>query len=287
MGALFHLDDSKRLISDVHYVISVAMSEAADFPVIHATAEELRSDPGYCFDNANREAVFVLAIQRTLAGKAFFRDAAGVHDVPVDHAMLFTHSEPSSYGYPPGATESYRHRFISFSGAGLKDLFQLIRQDFGSVVSMHTNSEATLLFNEISSHYETRTFRDRLHQSELLYRLLLSLYREQMQDTRTTDPIEFGYHYVKNHFRSPVNLKEVAEKCGISREHFIREFSARYPESPGCMLRRLRLDHARAMLDATRLSVQDIALASGFTSSNSFCRAFRLKHGVSPGAGRK
>jgi len=250
-------------------------------------AEEVRTDPSYHFDNANREAVFVLVIQRTLSGKAFFRDTKGFHDVPADHAMLFTHNEPTGYGYPPEAMEPYRHRFISFSGAGLKDLLRLIRQDFGSVVSMPANSEATSLFNEIGTHYETRTFRDRLHQSELLYRLLLALYREQMQDTRTSDPIEFGYHYVQNHFRSPVNLKEVAQKCGISREHFIREFSARYPESPGHMLRRLRLDHARAMLDATRLSVQDIALASGFTSSNTFCRAYRIKHGLSPGAGRR
>jgi len=263
------------------------MPAPGDFPVVHATAEELRTDPSYHFDNANRDAVFVLVIQRTLSGKAFFRDTTGLHDVPADHAMLFTHNEPTGYGYPLDATEPYRHRFISFSGAGLNDLFRLIRQDFGSIVSMHLNSEATALFNEISSHYETRTFRDRLHQSELLYRLLLALYREQMQDTRTSDPIEFGYHYVQNHFRSPINLKEVAQKCGISREHFIREFSSSYPETPGNMLRRLRLEHSRSMLAATRLSVQDIALASGFTSSNTFCRAYRLKYAISPGAGRR
>lgn len=263
------------------------MSESDDFPIVHVSAEERRTHPDYTFDNADREARYAHVIQRTLEGEAYFRDTSGIHRVPAGQAMLFTHDEHTGYGYPPDATEPYRLRFLTFSGVWLHDLFTRLRADFGSVISMPDNSEATVLFNETCVHFKERTFRDRLHQSELLYRLLLALYREQVQDTRTRDPIEFGYHYVQNHFRSPVNLKEVAQKCGISREHFIREFSSRYPESPGHMLRRLRLQHARAMLDTTRLSVQDIALASGFTSSNTFCRAYRLKHGVSPGAARR
>jgi AraC family carnitine catabolism transcriptional activator len=53
------------------------------------------------------------------------------------------------------------------------------------------------------------------------------------------------------------------------------------------MLRRLRLEHARTMLQTTRLSVQEVALACGFTSSNTFCRAYRQKFARSPGAGRR
>jgi len=103
-----------------------------------------------------------------------------------------------------------------------------------------------------------------------------------VHETHTTDPIEFGYHYLRNHFRSPVNLKIVAAKCGISREHFIRQFSARFAEAPGAMLRRLRLEHADAMLSGTELTVEDVALASGFTNPNSFGRAYRLRFGRSP-----
>ena len=48
------------------------------------------------------------------------------------------------------------------------------------------------------------------------------------------------------------------------------------------MLRRLRLEHADAMLAATQQTVEDVALASGFTSANSFSRAYRQKFGHSP-----
>jgi AraC-like DNA-binding protein len=262
------------------------MSVPDPFPVVNVGAEEIQLSAAYRFENADREGRTALVIQRTQSGAAWFRDPQGRRLVPPGHAMLFTHEEPTAYGYPPEATEPYRLRFISFSPTGTRPLFDRLRADFGPIVRMPDAAEATALFDEIIQRYRQRQFRDRLHESELLYRLLIALYREQVQGTRTSDPIEFGHHYVRNHFRSPVNLKGVAQKCGVSREHFIREFSARYRESPGVMLRRLRLEHAQAMLRTTDLGVQDIALASGFTSSNTFCRAYRGKFGHSPGARR-
>lgn len=262
------------------------MPESEVFSYVRVAADEARSSAHYRFENIGREAPASFVIQRTIAGAAFFADAAGRRLVPVGLAMLFTHAEPTSYGYPPEATEPYRLRFLSFSPGDLKPLFDRLRRDFGAVVRMPENTEATTLFNEIVRRYQQRQFRDRLEQSELLHRLLLALYRDQVQETRQTDPVEFGHHYLQNHFRSPINLKGVAEKCGVSREHFIRQFTGRYRESPGVVLRRLRLEHARAMLLSTQLSVQDVALASGFTSSNTFCRAYRARFGQSPGERR-
>jgi AraC-like DNA-binding protein len=262
------------------------MPKSDPFIVVHVGAEEIQRSVEYRFDNARREGRFALVIQRTLSGEAFFRDASGEQRVRAGQAMLFTHNEPTGYGFPADAAEPYALRFLAFSEAGAKEIFDRLRAEFGSVVRMPDESEATALFDEAIDRYQRRQFRDRFHESELVYRLLIALYREQVQETRTSDPIEFGHHYVRNHFRSTVNLKGVAQKCGVSREHFIREFSRRYRESPGVMLRRLRLEHARAMLAATVLSVEEIALASGFASSNTFCRAFRTRFGKTPGAER-
>ncbi len=265
---------------------SVAAESADPFAVVHGAAEEQQGDAGYRYDNATRGDPDRLVVQRTLGGAAFFRDAAGERLVPAGCAMLFTHREPTSYGFPPGATEKYRHRYLAFSPAGVRPLFDRIRVDFGSVVRMPEESEATALFEELFEGVRRRKLRDRFHESELIYRLLIALYREQVRDARERDPVEFGQHYLRNHFRSPINLKGVAAKCGITREHFIREFGARYGESPGAMLRRLRLEHARTMLAATELGLAEIARASGFANPNTLGRAFRARFGRSPGERR-
>jgi len=255
------------------------------FGVVRSAAEEVQTAPSYFWDNRNRGADNRLVIQRTLDGCAFFHDKRGRRLVPAGHSMLFTQAEPTRYGYAEETEKPYRLRFLSLSPSpSLLPLFEQLRTDFDSVLPMPDDSESMALFREIFTRFKQRTFYDRFHQSELAYRLLIALYREQVHETRSSDPIEFGYHFLKSHFRSGVNLKCIAGKCGVSREHFIRQFGVRYGEPPGKMLRRLRLEHADAMLAATRLGVEAVALASGFASPNGFGRAYRLKFGRSPRA---
>ncbi|MGH7995262.1 MAG: helix-turn-helix domain-containing protein [Opitutaceae bacterium] len=263
--------------------------EADAFTSIRAADEELQTSAAYLWDNNQRprEIWNVLTVQVTLSGAGFYRDGSAERRVPSGYAMLFTHHEPTIYGYPRGATEAYRLRYVQILPAPtITPLYFQVRRDFGSVVAMPDGSEPAALFGELFARYDQRTFRDRFHESELLHRFFVALYREQVQETKTTDPIEFGHHYLRNHFRSPINLKTIAAKCSVSREHFIREFSERFEEPPGTMLRRLRIEHAHSMLAATQQTVEDVALASGFTSANSFGRAYRQKYGHSPRAYR-
>ena len=258
------------------------------FAALFGVAEEVRTSAAYFHDNARRGDANGLVIQRTISGAGFFCEGGARQLVPASTATIFTHREATSYGYPPDATEPYRFRYLVITPTrSLLSLSKWLRKDFGSVVRLPADSEAGALFEELFKRFEAHTFRDRFHESELLYRLLIALYREQVCETRTTDPIEFGHHYLRDRFRSPINLKSIAAKCGVTREHFIRTFTERFGETPGALLRRLRLEHARAMLVATGLSVEEVALASGYASSNAFCRAYRRSYRCSPATSRQ
>jgi len=165
-------------------------------------------------------------------------------------------------------------------------LFDGLRGEFGAVLRMAVEGEASAVVREIGRRLRTRTFRDRFQEAELLHQLLVALYREQVAATQIQDPVEYGHHFLRDNFRSPINLKEVAERCGVSREHFIRAFGKRFGEPPGELMRRLRLEQAQRMLGATQLAIQEVATACGFTDANTFCRAYRLRYGTSPGAAR-
>jgi len=257
------------------------------FAVVQAAEDELKSDPKYRWDNAARTDGTALVVQRTIAGTGFLEDVEGRHEVPPGFAILFSHGEDTRYGFPPESTVPYRLQFIAFRPTSfVSELFDRVRRDFGSVVRLPEVSEAQALFVEIMKRFRAHNFRDRFEECELLIRLLIALYREQVEDSRSSDPIEFGYHFLHNRFRLPINLKLVAEECRVSREHFIREFTRRFRESPGAMLRRLRLEHAQSVLKTTELSVEDVALANGFTSTDTFSRAFRRQYGMTPAEAR-
>lgn len=258
------------------------------FGIIQIAAEEVRTDPSYFFDNQNRPDGSGLVVQLTIGGAAFFRDASGERLVPRGDAMLFSHQEASVYGYPPGATEPYRHQYIEFSDClTLRTVFSELMREFGAIVSIPENSRARGIFNEILERFRTGAFEDRYHESELLYRLLISIYREQIERTRGRDPIEFGYQYILNRFRYASNLKGVAAACGVSREYFAREFKQRYGKSPGGFLKELRMRHAESLLKTTSMPVEEIAVASGFAGVSAFIRRFKQCYGASPGAFRE
>lgn len=69
--------------------------------------------------------------------------------------------------------------------------------------------------------------------------------------------------------------------------HLHRMFSAVAGETPKRFIQRLRLDRAAVMLLTCDDSVLEVALACGFQSHESFCRAFHRRFGVQPREYRK
>ena len=186
------------------------------FPSVLNAEDQDRSTPAYRFENLARWDALNVVVQRTRGGEAWFRDSLGKqHVAPAEHAMLFTHDEPSCYGYPENGSEVYRLRYLTFAIRGLAPVFRSLRETFGPILRMPARSQATTLFDEVYERFNLKAFDDRFQEAELIHRLFIALYREQMQNTRITDPIEYGYHYLRGHLRSPISLKTVASICGV------------------------------------------------------------------------
>lgn len=74
----------------------------------------------------------------------------------------------------------------------------------------------------------------------------------------------------------------MARRVGISTRHLERLFRRHTGRSPLQMLVEMRLSRAYALLAQTDLPVGDIALAAGFSSTQTFSRRFRDRFGVLP-----
>jgi AraC family transcriptional regulator len=79
----------------------------------------------------------------------------------------------------------------------------------------------------------------------------------------------------------------LAALAGRSPFHAHRALRAALGETPKQFTLRLRIDCAAAALLSSRRSILDIALACGFESHEAFCRAFRRRFRMSPGAYRQ
>ncbi len=84
------------------------------------------------------------------------------------------------------------------------------------------------------------------------------------------------------HNPASVTLDELADVAGLSKYHFLRQFSQVVGMTPGAYLRTLRLCHAARKLRTTNLPILDIALSVGFADHPSFSRAFARHMGMTP-----
>jgi AraC-like DNA-binding protein/mannose-6-phosphate isomerase-like protein (cupin superfamily) len=77
-------------------------------------------------------------------------------------------------------------------------------------------------------------------------------------------------------------VEELARAAGVSAGHLGASFRKRTGLTIHQYLAKLRVEHARALLEQTELSITDIALRSGFDDSGYLTRMFRRATGTSP-----
>ncbi|MGL5437240.1 MAG: effector binding domain-containing protein [Lachnospiraceae bacterium] len=88
--------------------------------------------------------------------------------------------------------------------------------------------------------------------------------------------------YMENHLDDAVSVHEVAKASGYSYYHFTRIFKSVLGESIGNYLKKRRLSRAAHKLLYSERKIIDIAMESGFVSSETFSRAFKIVYQVSP-----
>ncbi|MDH0092697.1 GlxA family transcriptional regulator [Achromobacter mucicolens] len=102
-----------------------------------------------------------------------------------------------------------------------------------------------------------------------------------------SDRIQRALVYAKEHLRNPLTVDELAEAARLSPRQFSRVFREETGHSPAKVVELLRLEAARAMLEAGRHSLDIVARDTGFADRNRMRRAFLRAYGQPPSGVRR
>ena len=97
-----------------------------------------------------------------------------------------------------------------------------------------------------------------------------------------SDKITFVIQTMNKEYYENYTLLDYAKMCSMSKYHFLRIFRDITGLSPLEYRNRIRLEHAKDLLEDLSLSVNEIGFQLGFSSPSYFCEAFKKKTGVSP-----
>ncbi|GAM15094.1 AraC family transcriptional regulator [Mesobacillus selenatarsenatis] len=92
--------------------------------------------------------------------------------------------------------------------------------------------------------------------------------------------------YIEENLADEIDFREVAKRAYCSEYHFKRMFSFLAGVSLSEYIRRRKLTLAAFDLKASNMKVIDVAMKYGYSSPDSFARAFQVLHGITPSEAR-
>lgn len=167
--------------------------------------------------------------------------------------------------------------WITYNGKGAMGHFP-----FKSEIRRFDGFEA--FYKRIIRHKNKKNWR--FETSSVLYGLLLELSLcESVAESEIVGEfidISAAVQYISSHYFETVELSTLASLVGVSEGHFCRMFKKYTHMRPIEYITHLRIERAKAYLvEDPNMSITDIALAVGYTSSSYFSKVFREGVGMS------
>jgi len=151
--------------------------------------------------------------------------------------------------------------------AGIDLMLALVEEDHGRRVAMAVARRLVLFLRRSG------------HQAQFSS----ALRRQESEPPRLRDIAAF----VVEHIDEPLPVERIAVAAGMSPRSLARWCRAHLGESPAELVRRLRIDEARRLLEETSLPLKDVTARTGLGDASTMWRVFTRRLGVTPAAYRQ
>jgi transcriptional regulator GlxA family with amidase domain len=105
--------------------------------------------------------------------------------------------------------------------------------------------------------------------------------------TAQREPLRDVQQYITEHPDADLCVESLAARANLSPRHFARAFQAETGTTPGRYVERVRLEHARRLLEDSADGVECISRACGYGTPEAMRRAFVKRLGTAPAEYRR
>jgi AraC-like DNA-binding protein len=207
---------------------------------------------------------------------------SGQQQVRLDPGMVLATHQPSAARLVVAA-EGVSVLWILFRGLPVREYFDQITARFGPVHALAPMSAPVRLAEELVRAVRGNRPRSPFFWSEHVYRFL-SAWHQHLDQHRP--PLHRLLAMAPKALRLlpsvPRTVKSFARQLGYSPSYLTRQIAKRWKDTPGRLLREIRLGDAAHRLIHSADSVQGIAARAGYASVPAFITAFKRAHGRTP-----
>lgn len=243
---------------------------------------EQRTHEIYAWDGRNRGTSPFLVIQHTTFGEGRLDYAGAQYRLTPGQTMLVTVPHAHRYWLEKGG--HWEYFWAVLHGREAMRLARQILEAAGPVMmldSVQTDRLAAACLTLITTAKPTPG-----QASTAAYAAMTTLHDAtfgmRTADTPLPAALTRVTDFIEANIALPLPVDRLATVAGISRAHFVRQFSAATGQPPSDYVLNRRLERIERLLLATEMKVADIAAATGFNDANYLAKAFRRHRGLSP-----
>lgn len=224
-------------------------------------------------------------VSYTYAGKGTLRYEGKVYTLSEGDGFVIDCRKHQAYAC---SGTSWKHVDIHFWGGKAESLLRCF-QETGLVSFTFSASEFNRLAEQLLDSYTTPSAFRSLYIDNALSGLLLTILKKSEREGNSGIPPAYRHmlRYMEKNYMDPLSLDDLAERFHISKFHLSREFRRFTGYAPGEYLILLRIQHASILLAQSDLSIEDIALQSGFRNMSNFISQIKKRTGMTPSEFRK
>ncbi|WP_282791883.1 GlxA family transcriptional regulator [Streptomyces sp. CC224B] len=105
--------------------------------------------------------------------------------------------------------------------------------------------------------------------------------------TASREPLREVQQWITEHPDDDLSVERLAARARLSPRHFARAFQAETGMTPGKYVDRVRVEHARRLLEDTSRGVEEVSRACGYGTPEAMRRAFLKALGTAPAEYRR
>jgi AraC-like DNA-binding protein len=238
----------------------------------------------YSWDGLRRGLTPFVVIQHTLEGQGMLIHEDRLFPLLPGETMLVTIPHAHRYFLPPGGR--WRFFFLVLQG---QEVLRLVGEAIGTGGPVHRPSPQAL--DRVASVVAALLAGDAAtpgRASSLAYDAAMALIDDLSgagaPDGDADRPAWLArvLAQIDAHPEQNLAVERLAALAGLSRAHFVRQFTRRLAASPADYVFRARMARAARLLQASSLTIGEIGRSLGFADANYFAKAFRRAFAVSP-----
>ncbi len=237
------------------------------------------------FNDDGGRAVDAFQLVMIADGNGYFLDRGIQYEVSRGALLLV---RPGIWhSYKPNPTTGWTEYFFGFDGEMMRRVIaDAFPSDSTNVYQVNDTKQVVEIFQKALEWARADNGDTMLFLKALLSLLLSEIVSGRSMNPKdgrnTTRLVAKARAYMEANIQKKIDMNEIADSLGVSYTSFAVAFKTQTGESPVRFLRKLRLQKARYELQNTNMSVKQIALDCGFSSSEYFCNFFREELGVTP-----